>query len=119
MICWRKPSGRFSMTDKTWKQIERKVAGYLGGQRVPVSGRQRGDSPDIDHPWLSLEVKHRKTLPGWLADAMDQADKSAQGHQLPLVVLHQQQQRIADSYCVVRLKDFVEWFGDVPDGQLP
>ena len=101
------------MADKTWKRVERQVAGILGGQRVPVSGRQRGDQPDIQHPWLSLEVKHRKTLPAWLADAMQQAEASRRGDQLALVVLHQERQAIGDSYAVVRLQDFQDWFGEV------
>ena len=84
----------------------------LGGVRVPVSGRIRGDNPDIEHEWLSLEVKHRKSLPNWLHDAMDQAKKSKKSHQqLPMVVLHQKNQRFDDSFCVISLKDWTDWFG--------
>ena len=54
------------MPDRRWKQTERKVAALLGGQRVPVSGRGRGDAPDIDHTWLAVEVKDRASLPAWL-----------------------------------------------------
>ena len=56
-----------------WKRTERRVASMLGGQRIPVSGRQRGDQPDIRHDTLSVEVKLRASLPGWLTDAMNQA----------------------------------------------
>jgi hypothetical protein len=34
---------------KDWKQAERRIADLLGGQRIPVTGRQRGDTPDIEH----------------------------------------------------------------------
>lgn len=95
----------------TWKAVERAIAKFLNGKRVPVSGRARGEAPDIEHQWLSLEVKHRKALPAWLADAMDQAQKSKQGEQLPMVILHEKQMRYEDSYAVVRLSDFVDWFG--------
>jgi hypothetical protein len=95
----------------TWKNVERKIADILGGERVPVSGRQRGSAPDIEHEWLSLEVKHRKTLPAWLHDAMDQAVKSDKGNQLPMVVLHEKQMEYGNSYAVIRLNDFVEYFG--------
>lgn len=91
------------MPDKTWKAIERKVAGFLGGTRNPVSGRKRGDKSDVEHDVFSIEVKHREALPDWLHDAMNQAEMSARGNQLPIVILHQKGQKIQDSFVVVRL----------------
>jgi len=96
----------------TWKAVEREIAKRLGGERVPVTGRQRGSAPDIEHPWLSVEVKHRKALPGWLLDAQAQADASAKPNQLPMVVLHQKQMQYDDSVIMFRLSDFMEWFGE-------
>ena len=41
-------------------------AGFLGGQRMPVTGRQRGDTLDnIKHEVLSIEVKSRKASQAW------------------------------------------------------
>jgi hypothetical protein len=57
----------------TWKHAERQIAKRLGGRRVPVTGR--AGQPDIAHPWLSIEVKHRRRLPQWLTMAMEQAEK--------------------------------------------
>jgi hypothetical protein len=38
----------------------------LGGHRIPVTGRQRGDILDnIKHKALSIEVKLKKALPAW------------------------------------------------------
>jgi len=37
------------MSRATWKRTERSIAGIIGGERVPVSGRQRGDQPDVRH----------------------------------------------------------------------
>lgn len=95
----------------TWKHVERQIAAILGGERVPVTGRQRGSAPDIEHPWLSLEVKHRKALPAWMLDAMNQADASNNGKQLSAAVFHMKQMKYQDSVVMVRLSDFVEWFG--------
>jgi hypothetical protein len=53
-----------------WKRTERKIAAQLGGRRVPVTGRARGDAPDVAHDWLAIEVKHKARLPDWLHDAM-------------------------------------------------
>lgn len=96
----------------TWKHVERQIARILGGERVPVTGRQRGSAPDIEHQWLSLEVKHRKALPAWMIDAMNQADASNNGEQLSAVVFHAKQMKYDDSIVMVRLSDFVEWFGE-------
>ena len=91
--------------DKTWKKIERQVAALLGGVRVPVTGRQRGDAPDVSHPVFSIEVKHRERLPDWFLDAMRQAEASNTGEQIPLVVLHQKGMSIPMSFAVLRLAD--------------
>jgi hypothetical protein len=91
---------------KSWKQAERRVAGLLGGHRVPVSGRGRGYTPDIEHPTLSIEVKSRKKIPAWLEDALRQAEASTKDGQLPIIVLHEDGQRYSSSLVVLRLEDF-------------
>ena len=103
------------MTARTqaWKDSERKAAAALGGKRVPITGRQRGDAPDVAHEVWAIEVKHRKTLPAWLHDAMDQAKASVRGTQVPIVVLHQHGQRGDNDYIVVRRKDFIDLYGEI------
>lgn len=96
----------------TWKAAERQIARLINGQRVPVTGR--AGQPDIRHPWLSVEVKHRRRLPQWLLTALAQAEQAATPGQLPLVVLHQHGERYGDSLVVLRLLDFREWFGGEP-----
>ena len=98
------------MTERRWKRCEREIAAILGGQRVPITGRARGDVPDIGHPWLSIEVKSRETLPKWLVAAMAQARAAAHQGQLPIVVLHQVGQRHERDIVVLTLHDFVEGF---------
>jgi hypothetical protein len=92
------------MTEKFWKYTERRIAALLGGTRVPVSGRQRGDAPDVDHPTLSVEVKSRKTIPRWITTALSQAEASAQEGQVPVAILHARGQRFDDALVLVRLK---------------
>jgi len=104
------------MGDKRWKATERRIAALLGGKRVPVSGRGRGDQPDIAHPWLSLEVKDRATLPLWLLDALDQAEKSATADQLPVAVVHRAGDRHDQALVVLRLADVVAWCGGAVPG---
>jgi hypothetical protein len=95
----------------TWKHAERQIAKRLGGRRVPVPGR--AGLPDVAHPWLSVEVKHRRRLPQWLTMAMEQAERSATRGQLPLAVVHEAGTRYGQSLVLLRLADFEEWFGKI------
>jgi hypothetical protein len=92
---------------KDWKACERRIAELLGGQRVPVSGRTRGDAPDVAHDRFSIEVKSRKTLPAWLLDALAQARAATKDGRAPVTVLHQDRQQYRDALVVMRLADFV------------
>lgn len=107
------------MSNKTWKNVERRIADILGGERVPVTGRQRGSAPDISHTIYSIEVKHRKSLPEWLHDAMAQANASRRGMQLPIVILHEENQPYAKSYVVVELGEFKNWYGEITEPLCP
>ena len=91
---------------KDWKQAERRIAKLLGGRRIPVTGRQRGDVPDIEHDALSIEVKSRKALPAWLLGALNQAQAASKNGKVPVVVLHQDRAPYAESLVVLRLEDF-------------
>ena len=91
---------------KDWKACERRIAELLGGKRVPVTGRQRGDVPDIEHDALSIEVKSRKALPAWLLGALNQAQAASKNGKVPVVVLHQDRAPYAESLIMLRLEDF-------------
>lgn len=88
--------------------MERKIAELLGGVRIPITGRIRGNVPDIQHDIFSIEVKHKQTLPDWIHDAMNQAEQSRRGEQIPLVVLHQKGQKFDQSFTIMRLCDTIE-----------
>jgi hypothetical protein len=94
------------MADKNWKKNERGTAKYIGGERVPITGRQRGDVPDIKHKWLAPECKLRKTIPGWILEGMEQAKAASRGHQLPVLIIRQSGQSIEDSLICMPLKEF-------------
>lgn len=96
----------------TFKQAEREVCKRLGIERTGYLGGADGSGD-----WLAVEVKHRKTLPTWLHDAMAQAERHAQDGQLPIVALHELRQPYAEAFVVMRLDAFVEWFGDSPQPQ--
>lgn len=106
------------MSDKRWKATERKIAELLGGERVPVTGRQRGSAPDIQHPFFSIEVKDRQSLPDWILDAMNQADESNPGDKTPIVVLHQKGMKTEDGLTIVRLGDIMEMYREIEEYRL-
>lgn len=93
------------MADKAWKACERRVAKYINGERVPITGRQRGDAPDIKHNWLSVEVKYRKTTPEWIKDAMRQAKASARGNQTPVVIICEKGQDVGRAWALFELEE--------------
>lgn len=95
---------------KDWKQAERRIASMLGGERIPVSGRQRGYAPDILHPRLSVEVKSRSKLPDWIEEGMRQAESSSKKGRVPVCVLHQDRRPYDEAVVLVRLKDFADNF---------
>jgi len=93
------------VTNPAWKRTERAIAERLGGQRVPVSGRQRGDAPDIAHDRLAIECKRRRSVPAWLLEAMAQAEAAARPGQLPVAIVHRHGGKHADDLAVLRLSD--------------
>lgn len=100
------------MPENPWKINERRIAGMLGGKRKPITGR---GSVDIDHPWLAIEAKLRDRLPQWIEGALRQAEAEA-GEKLPIAVLHGKGLDHADDLVVLRLHNFIEWFGDSRGG---
>ena len=86
-----------------WKQVERDVAADFGGKRVPVTGRQRGDAPDIEHPDFSIEVKAGRNAlsASKIREAQDQARASAVGTNKWPISVHVQSTQGKQSFKVV------------------
>ncbi len=99
-------------TSGSWKRTERRIAAVLGGVRVPVTGRTRGDQPDIKHERLAIEVKHWAKVPASLREPMAQAQAAVRGTAVPLVVLHQAGDRTEDALCLFRLGDLARLMGE-------
>ena len=102
------------MSKNNWKAPERAIAELLGGKRVPVTGRQRGDVPDMysyTYPWLSVEIKHRKNFPPqWIDDALDQAYEACKNDsamKCPVAIWHGKGEMYLDSIVMLTLEDFI------------
>lgn len=104
----------------SWKRVERWFARDLGGQRVPITGRQGAErmSKDIEVPYpLWVDVKSRlscpKSLWSWLENVVDNAPPA----KIPLLILHRPHMRYGEAVVVMRYRDFKEVlrraYGDV------
>lgn len=99
---------------RRWKAAERQLAEHLGGRRVPVSGRARGDVPDIEHSWLSIEAKSWSVMPERVVSALRQAEAAnTTNEKLPVALIHGNGERYDRALVVMRLGSFIEWFGAV------
>ncbi len=95
------------MRRETWKQNERDIAKWLGGQRIPINGRA---GPDIEAHWLVAEVKSRSHVPAYLRDWLAQARTGAPVDKLPIVVIHQAGAPHREDLVLLSLDDFCDWF---------
>lgn len=99
------------MGDTAWKKAERQIAKKFQTERCGPLG---DFCPDAISESYAIEVKNRTHLPNWLQDALDQAQRNggkyAPDH-LPIVVLHEKGQWYDHCIVMVRLKEFIEWFG--------
>lgn len=93
------------MSTNTWKDIERRIARKLGGERV---GNRGTSTPDVLTDWLAVEVKHRQELPRWIVQAVQKARGHAGRERLGIAVLHEHGKH--DNLVVLSLSDFQEWF---------
>lgn len=95
----------------SWKESERRIAKLLHGKRTGNTGSA---TEDVAHDWLSVEVKHRRSLPAWLTAALAQAQRNAPAGRLPVVILHQHNSRAVNDVVCMRLGNWLDWFGDDP-----
>ena len=93
-IAWMVDSvvyGGRTMDRSTWKNWERKWAEFLGGdavnaKRIPVTGRQSGDVPDVETIKFAAEVKAGKVVSARTLKAVDQAMKAGRAtNKIPIV----------------------------------
>ena len=100
----------------TWKSTEKRVAQEMGGEHV--SNTALGlRSADVETSAYSVEVKHKAKLPAWLNDAVAQAHRNCAAGKLPLVVLHQSGWRRENDLVVLRMGEFLSWFGNGGSGE--
>lgn len=97
---------------KLWKAHEKRTAQALGGKRAGATGQANEDVVGVE--WLTIECKECQSLPAWLTEAVRQAVDYAAvklTETLPIVVLHEKGRHQGNDLVVMRMKDFVDWYG--------
>lgn len=103
------------MADKFWKAVERRIAKLFGTERI---GAKNGDcQPDFVNDWLVGEVVCHD-VPKWIRAEHSQAIFRAEvisqtDNKLPILVIHEKGEDASTDLVVLRLTDFVDWFGSV------
>lgn len=100
-----------SLNKKNAKNMEKKIAAFIGGHR-PSKASSGVAEPDVISPKFVAECKHRKSLPKWFKGAFEQVDKHRKDytHHTPIVVLHEKNQPHQDDYVVMSLEDLRRLF---------
>ena len=107
--------GEKEMDRSVWKNWERKVAEWFGGdavnaKRIPVTGRQSGDVPDVETIKFSIEVEAGKVVSSRTLKAVDQAKKAAVAtNKIPVVVqVHKVNKNVAVPLVTLDLATFLK-----------
>lgn len=96
---------------QAWKSAEKKVAEYLGGERVSRGADFSKSDCDVRHNVFAIEVKERKRVPKFFREILAQADRYNDGSKLSIGVLHELGARHDNDLVIVRLKDFAAYYG--------
>jgi len=103
------------MDKSTWKKWERWWADILGGdkvnaQRIPVTGRQSGDVPDVETIKFACEVKAGKVVSSRTLKAVDQAHKAGVAtNKIPIVCqTHKINDKVAKHLVTMDLTTFLK-----------
>lgn len=105
------------MNRRSWKRIESQWAEVLGGERIPVTGRQRGDAPDVEHPIYAIEVKAGRVMSPRLREGWAQAKAAAvTSGKLPLLCVTQsiEGKRDNERFIICDLETWQAITGDGP-----
>lgn len=95
------------MSDKGWKQYERRMALDVGIQRIPVTGER--DGADARGERFAYQFKKRKSIPKWLRRWLWAIRcKAAECGQLGVLVLKRPRERDADSVVLMSWDDWCE-----------
>ena len=81
------------------KNIELAIA-----REIPGASRNHFEAEDLRHPILSIEVKHRKSMPKILLGWLSQCLKAAEDDKIPVLVVHEAKLKYEDALACMSVK---------------
>ncbi len=81
--------------------------------KIMKAQRNHFEAEDLRHPILSIEVKHRKSIPVLIKKFMGQAVAACADDKIPVVVMHEGSAQHTDDLVVMRLYDLEDLVGRV------
>ncbi len=103
------------MTDKGWKQFERRICRDHGDERRPVSGRQtdrHGADNEGRNPFLVIQCKLDKSLPKYIGETVrGTAAKAATQQRLGITIWKEPGLHDNNGVVMLRYDQWLEWFG--------
>lgn len=96
------------MTDRGWKQAERRLARDMGVERIPVTGERHG--ADARTELFAFQFKVRKVIPAWLFEWLSGIRANA-GGRIGILVLKRPRMRDEDAVVVLSWGDWVDLHG--------
>jgi hypothetical protein len=103
------------MSNKGWKQFERRCARRMGVERIPVTGIDRNGA-DFSNAMFDVQCKLREGQPAYLREWLSGIVATAKGHdRVGIVVWKETGAGRPDDEAIVlmRWKDFTDLHGDV------
>lgn len=106
------------MSDRGWKQFERRLAKDMGVARIPVTGERHG--ADVRDVMFCYQAKLRKVIPAFLFEWLSGIVATSQGSgRIGVLVLKTPRMSDAESLVIVRWSDWVDLHGPVKFEQQP
>ena len=98
------------MSDKGWKQFERRMAKDVGTTRIPVTGERLGS--DASNALFCFQFKLRRIIPIWLFQWVGGiVETAARQGKVGVLVLKRPRMDDTEALVVVRWKDWVDLHG--------
>lgn len=98
------------MSDKGWKQFERRMCRDVGTERIPVTGERFG--ADGSNAMFCFQFKLRSAMPAWLWEWLAGiVSAGARTGKVGVLVLKKPRQKDEDALVVLRWKDWVDLHG--------
>lgn len=99
------------MSDKGWKQFERRCSRAMNVERQPVTGERNG-ADNAPHPLFCFQFKNRRMLPSWLWAWLRGIVTTAQrSEKIGVLVLKVPRMRDGDAIVLLRWADWVGLHG--------